>query len=61
MMSAQECLRKADHCEQMARSLWERSDRNLLLETAKIWRVLAKAADRSAGVGQLAADRPGPD
>ena len=58
MLSALECLRKADHCEQMARAFVEPADRAMLLETAMIWRTLAKAADKLDGVGERAPDRP---
>lgn len=58
MMSALECLRKADYCEHMARSIAQRADRDMLLETAKIWRTLAKATNKPDGVGELAPERP---
>ena len=58
MMSALECLRKADHCEHMARSVTATADRNMLLETAKIWNTLAKAASKPDGVGELTPRRP---
>ena len=51
MMSREECLAKAHHCEHMARDCQNRIDRRILLVTAEHWRTLAKEA------GDLERDR----
>jgi hypothetical protein len=46
MMSALECLHKAELCEEQARVCDDRDDKRMLLATAAQWRTLAKAAER---------------
>ena len=44
MMSRDECLSKADHCERMAQSRHDCIDRRVLQVTAEHWRTLAREA-----------------
>ena len=44
MMSALECLAKAEQCEQLARKVLDPSDRGMLRDAAQMWRTLARAA-----------------
>lgn len=52
MMSALECLHKAEHCERMARASADSMDRRMLIETATYWRTLARTAEARSQAGQ---------
>ena len=58
MMSARECIEKAERCEQMALDTNDHADRRMLRTTASHWRTLAKVARSESGYGRPEVDEP---
>ena len=59
MMQAHECLANAERCEQMARATSDADDVRMLLETADLWRRLARSSVPPTGVYWGAKEPPG--
>jgi hypothetical protein len=55
MMSARECIGKAEECEAMAKVAADNVDRLMLLTAASHWRGLARAANGESIYGRPAA------
>jgi hypothetical protein len=55
MMSALECIGKAEKCEEMARDMLNKTDRRMLFDAASQWRGLAKVAKAESIYGRPAA------